>query len=61
MADDPTPDAQPEAPEPEAPAAEAAQADQDMSDLVNQAIAKGIPSYEAWASTPDELAKRLEN
>lgn len=50
--------AQPE-PEP-APEAEAQQADEDQSDLVNRAIARGIPSYEAWALTPDELAKRLE-
>lgn len=45
----------------EKPAAEAAQADQDKSELVAAAIARGIPSYEAWALTPDELAQRLEN
>lgn len=61
-ADEQPAEAEPAAEQPEpAPEQEAQQADEDHSDLVNRAIAKGIPSYEAWALTPDELAKRLEN
>lgn len=30
------------------------------ADLVAEAIDRGIPSYEAWAMTVDELKKKLE-
>lgn len=33
----------------------------EQSDLVAQAIARGIPSYEAWAMTIPDLMTRLES
>jgi hypothetical protein len=49
----PPADAQPQ-PEPAAP--------RDKSDLVAEAMDRlGIPSYEAWAMTDDDLTARLEN
>lgn len=62
-ADEPQPDDTPvydalAADQPEPPTEEAAPPEK--SELVAQAIKRGIPSYVAWAMTDDALAQKLE-